>query len=164
MGNISEIPFTEIVERVQKLARVGEDTQDKIRGVVSDVYCREIPAKFDWTFLITGSSLTTDSEKHDGTVSMNTGDTTVTLSSPTFPSNCNGWKIKFAGNDTAYDVVAYLGTTGVTINPALWGSQNLTNASYSLYRDIYPLAKDFDRFPKPGGVYRWSGSSVRQLR
>jgi len=47
------------VERVQKLARVGDNTVEKIRGVVNDIYCREIPAKFDWTFLITGSSLTT---------------------------------------------------------------------------------------------------------
>lgn len=163
MGNRSEIPVTEIVERVQKLARVGGDTLDKIRGVVTDVYCREIPAKFDWTFLITGSSLTTSAEVHGGNVTMTTGDTTVVLSSDTFPTNSVGWKIKFAGNDTAYDVTAYLSTTSLTINPALWGPQNLSGASYSLYRDTYPLAKDFDRFPKPGGVYRWAGGRKQIL-
>lgn len=161
--NTSEIPFTEIVERTQKLARVGQDTLHKIRGVVNDVYLREIPAKFDWTFLIVGSSLTTNAEVHDGTVSMTTGDTTVVLTSGTFPSNCVGWKIKFAGNDTAYDVSAYLSTTSLTINPALWGPQNLTSASYSLYRDIYPLAGNFDRFPKVGGVYRWAGGRKQIL-
>lgn len=161
--NISEIPITEIVERTQKLARVGDDTKDKIRGVVTDVYCREIPSKFDWTFLITGSSITTNAEVHDGTVTMTTGDTTVVLSSSTFPSNCVGWKIKFAGNDTAYDVIAYASTTSVTIKPAMWGPQNLSGASYSLYRDVYPLAKNFDRFPKPGGVYRWAGGRKQVL-
>ena len=163
MGNISEIPMTEIVERVQKLGRVGSDTKDRIRGVVTDVYTREIPAKFDWTFLIAGSSLTTSSEFHGGSVSMNTGDTTVVLSSDVFPSNCGGWKIKFSGNDTAYDVLAYTSTTSLTINPALWGPQNLTGASYSLYRDVYPLASEFDRFPKPGGIYRWSGGQKQIL-
>ena len=163
MGNISEIPVTEIVERVQKLARVSEDTKDKIRGVVTDVYCREIPAKFDWTFLITGSSLVTEQEYHTGTISMSTGDTTAVLTSGTFPSNCSGWKIKFAGNDTVYDVTAYVATTSLTINPPLWGNQNLTGTSYSLYRDVYPLAHDFDRFPKPGGVYRWAGGRKQIL-
>ena len=163
MGNIVEIPVTEIVERVQKLARISEDTQDKIRGIVTDVYTREIPAKFDWTFLMEGSSLVTNAEVHGGTVTMTTGDTAVILSSSTFPSNCVGWKIKFAGNDTAYDVIAYTSTTGLTINPALWGPQNLAGASYSLYRDVYPLAKDFDRFPKPGGVYRWAGGRKQIL-
>lgn len=163
MGNIAEIPITEIVERTQKLARVGEDTLDKIRGVITDVYCREIPSKFDWTFLIAGSSLVTDAERHDGSVTMNTGDTTVVLSGGTFPSGCVGWKIKFSGNDTAYDVLSYLSTTSLTINPALWGPQNLTGAAYSLYRDVYPLAGDFDRFPKPGGIYRWSGGRKQIL-
>ena len=161
--NTAEIPITEIVERTQKLARVGEDTLDKIRGVVTDVYCREMAAKFDWTFLLASSSLTTNSEVHDGSVSMTTGDTTVVLSSATFPSNCVGWKIKFTGNDTAYDVQAYTSTTSLTINPALWGPQNLVGAGYSLYRDIYPLAKNFDRFPKPGGIYRWSGGQKQIL-
>ena len=161
--NTSEIPFTEIVERTQKLARVGEDTLDKIRGVVTDVYVREIPAKFDWTFLITGSSLTTNSETHGGTITMNTGDTTVVLTSSTFPTDCAGYKIKFGGNDVAYDVIAYVTTTSVTIAPALQGASNLSGASYSLYRDIYPLAKDFDRFPKPGGVYRWAGGRKQIL-
>lgn len=163
MGNIAEIPFTEIVERTQKLARVGEDSFDKIRGAVTDVYTREIPAKFDWTFLIAGSSITTSQEYHTGTISMNTGDATAILTSGTFPTDCVGWKIKFSGNDTAYDVVAYLTTTSVTVNPAMWGAQNLSGASYSLYRDTYPLAKDFDRFPKPGGVYRWAGARKQIL-
>lgn len=163
MGNLAEIPVTEIVERVQKLARAGEDTKDKIRGVVTDVYSREIPAKFDWTFLITESSLTTNAEAHAGNITMTTGDTTVVLASATFPTNCVGWKIKFGGNDTVYDVISYVSTTNLTIKPALWGTQNLSGASYSLYRDKYPLAKDFDRFPKPGGVYLWAGGRKQIL-
>lgn len=161
--NTSEIPITEIVERVQKLSRTGVDTYDKIRGIIADVYTREIPEKFDWPFLMASSSITIDAEVHGGTVTMNTGDTTAVLSSSTFPTSCVGWKIKFAGNDTAYDVIAYLSTTSLTISPALWGSQNLSSTSYSLYRDIYPLASDFDRFPKPGGIYKWSGGRKQIL-
>lgn len=163
MGNILEIPVTEIVERVKKLGRMSDNTQDKIRGVISDIYCREMPAKFDWNFLITESSLTTVAEAHGGTVTMNTGDTTVVLSSGTFSSGCVGYKIKFTGNNTVYDVIAYISTTNVTINPALQGAQNLSGASYSLYKDRYSLASNFDRFPKPGGVYRWAGGRKQIL-
>jgi hypothetical protein len=60
-------------------------------------------------------------------------------------------------------VTAYASGASITINPALWGTQNLAGASYSLYRDVYPLAKDFDRFPKPGGVYRWAGGRKQIL-
>jgi len=163
MSNIPEIPITELVERVQKLGRVGEDSRDKIRGCVTDVYTREIPAKFDWTFLLVGSSLVTEQEYHTGTISMNTGVTTAVLTSGTFPASCGGWKIKFSGNDAAYQVVTYDTTTSLTITPALWGAQNLSGAAYSLYRDVYPLAKNFDRFPKPGGVYRWAGGRKQIL-
>lgn len=163
MSNLNEIPFTEMVERVQKLARVGDNTLEKIRGVVNDIYSREIPAKFDWTFLMASSALTTVDEKHTGTVTMTTGDTAVILSSGTFAASDVGKKIKFAGNDTVYDVIAYSNTTSVTISPALWGTQNLSGASYSLYQPNYPLARNFDRFPKPGGVYRWAGGRKQIL-
>lgn len=161
--NTQEIPFTELVERVQKLGRIGDNTMDKIRGVVNDMYVREIPAKFDWNFLFAESSLTTVQEYHTGTVSMNTGDTAVSLSSGTFPSTCAGYKIKFSGNDTVYDVILYSNATSITISPALQGAQNLSGASYSLYQSKYSLSEDFDRFPKPGGVYRWTGGKKQVL-
>ena len=161
--NTQEIPFTEIVERVQKLGRLGDNTLDKIQGIVNDVAVREMSAKFDWNFLMAESSLTTYQESHTGTVSMNTGDTTVLLSSGTFSPSCVGFKIKFSGNDVVYDVALYNNATSITINPALQGPQNLSGAAYSLYQARYSLAEDFDRFPKPGGVYRWVGGKKQIL-
>lgn len=163
MGNIPEIPFTEIVERTQKLSRVGSDTKDKIRGVINDVYCREIPSKFDWTFLIVGSSITTTQEYHTGTVSINTGSTSVQLTNGSIDSSVVGKKIKITGNDAVYDIVQYQTSTGFVINPPLCGQSNITNSSFSIYRDAYPLAGNFDRFPKSGGVYRWAGGRKQIL-
>lgn len=163
MGNTNEIPFTEIVERTQKLARAADNVLGKIRGVVNDVYTREIPAKFDWNFLLASSSLTSELEKHDGTVSLNTGDTTVKFESTTVDNTIVGKKIKFGGNDVLYDITVYTNSTTCTISPALQGATNLSSASYSLYQPFYSLAKDFDRFPKPGGVYRWSGGRKQIL-
>lgn len=161
--NTVEIPFTEMVERVKELARVSNNTVDKIRGVVHDIHGREIPAKFDWNFLMTESSLTTEAEFHDGTVSMDTGDTLAVFSSTTVSTEMVGRKFKPSGNDAVYDIIAYDSTTSLTIAPAIQGSTNLDGASYSIYKDRYSLAPNFDRFPKPGGVYRWAGGRKQVL-
>jgi hypothetical protein len=162
--NCPEIPYTELVERAQKLARVGNNTTEKIRGVVQDVYCREIPAKFDWTFLLASSSLTTTQEYHTGTISMNTGATTVVFSSDvSVDASFVGRKFKPSGNDTIYEITVYQNATALTISPALQGASNLTSASYSIYQPLYSLAHNFDRFPKPGGIYRWVGGRKQLL-
>lgn len=161
--NISEIPFTEINERVQKLGRIGDNSMEKIRGTTNDVYIREIPAKFDWNFLMAESSLTTKDEYHTGSVSMNTGDTTVVGTNTTFDANMVGSKIKITGVDAVYEITVYLSATSLTISPAMQGASNVSNTSYSIYKDRYSLAGNFDRFPKPGGVYRWAGGKKQIL-
>lgn len=162
--NISEIPFTEICERAQKLARVGIDNMNKIRGIVNDIYVHEIGAKWDWNFLMVGSSITAIDEYHQGTITMNTQATAAIASSDAvFDSTMVGRKIKFSANDTVYDITVFNNTTSLTINPPLAGNQNLSGASYSIYQPFYSLASNFDRFPKPGGVYRWDGGKKQIL-
>lgn len=162
--NIPEIPYTELIERTQKLARVGDNTLEKIRGVLQDIYIREIPAKFDWNFLMVSSSFTTVDEYHTNSVSMNTGDTTVQgVAGEAWTSAMVGRKFKPSGNDQAYDVTAFTNASTLTITPALQGPMNLSGAAYSIYQPTYTLSADFDRFPKPGGVYRWSGGKKQVL-
>lgn len=162
--NINEIPVTEMTERVQELTRSADNTFAKIRGVVTDIYTREIPAKWDWNFLMTESSITTTAEYHAGNASITTGDTAVVGGGgAAFAAEMHGRKITFAGNPTNYDITAYTDSTGVTITPALQGDQNITNGAYSIFQPMYSLASNFDRFPKPGGVYRWSGGRKQVL-
>lgn len=162
--NISEIPFTEIVERVQKLGRVGIDNYGKIRGVCNDIYMRDIPAKFDWTFLMASSAIQTVDEYHAGNVTMTTGDTAAIFSSDaSFTSVVVGRRIKFGNNPAVYEVTGFNNTTSLTIAPSYQGTTNLSGASYSIYKSVYPLASNFDRFPKPGGIYRWAGGSKQIL-
>lgn len=162
--NISEIPYTEIVERAQKLARVGENSLEKIRGIVQDVYAREIPAKFDWNFLLVTSSFLTIDEYHQGSITMNTGDTVVQFTSDAvMTAGVVGRKFKPSSNDAVYDITLYSNATSISINPSLQGATNLSGASYSIYQPYYPLAGDFDRFPKPGGVYSWAGGRKQIL-
>lgn len=162
--NISEIPFTEMTERIQKLGRVGVDNLSKLRGIINDIYVREIPSKFDWNFLVATTSLVTVDEYHNSSISMNTGDTTVVgASDVVFTSAMVGRKFKPSSNDTVYDIAAYISPTSVTIYPSLQGPTNLSGASYSVFQPSYTLPSDFDRFPKPGGVYRWAGGSKQIL-
>lgn len=162
--NISEIPYTEIVERAKQLGRVGIDNMNKIRGIVNDVYVHEIGAKWDWSFLLTSSSITVVDEYHQGTISMNTGDTSaVATPDAVLTSAMIGRKIKFAANDTVYDITGYSNSTAITINPPLAGNQNLSGAAYSIFQPFYSLAENFDRFPKPGGVYRWAAGRKQIL-
>lgn len=162
--NINEIPYTEIFERVQKLSRTGENNATKIRGVIQDIYKLEIPAKFDWNFLITSSGVTVVNEYHDGVLTVTTGDTTVYGSGgAAFDASMVGRKIKPGSNDANYDIISYLDSTALTINPSFQGATNVAGVAYSIYQPVYTLAPDFDRFPKPGGVYRWSGGSKQIL-
>ena len=162
--NISEIPYTELVERSRKLARVGNNTVEKIRGIIQDVATREMPSKFDWDFLLVGSSFVTYPQYNTGTVSINTGDTTVLFSSDAvLDSTFVCRKIVFSGNDQVYKISGYNNTTSLTISPALQGDSNITSGSYVTFQDTYPMSSDFDRLPKMGGVYYWLASQKKTM-
>ena len=57
--NITEIPYTELVERIMSLGRVNANAIEKVRGIIQDIYTRDIPTKWDWQFLFASSSITT---------------------------------------------------------------------------------------------------------
>lgn len=162
--NISEIPITEIVERVKVLGRSGRATDAKIRGITQDIALREIPSKFDWNFMLVSSGLTTIAEYKDGTASINTGGSTVTFSaSATITAAMVGRKFNVIGDGGIYEVTSMSSTTSCTITPPYQATQNVSNQSYSIFQPIYALAGDFDRFPKPGGIYRQIGSEKKIL-
>jgi hypothetical protein len=73
----------------------------------------------------------------------------------------DGYKIKFAGNDNIY-TFEYVSATSGTVSPALSGATDLTNVNYTIYRDEYQLASDFDRFLKNGSIYQYSGGRATQ--
>ena len=163
--NISEIPFTELVERSRGLARTGNNTVEKIRGIVQDVAIREIPSKFDWNFLLVSSSLTGVGQYNQGSVSINTGDTTLVFSSDVvLDSTYEGYKIFLAANNQVYNVVNFINTTSLTISPSLQGATNIQSGGYTLFKDTFTLADNFDRFPKMGGIYYWNGQQKRTLK
>lgn len=162
--NIKEIPFTEMTERTSQLTRSREDVAEKVRGIINDQYVREFPMKEDWNFMIARTSLIFTGEFITGTVSANTGDSTLTFSSDvTTTSAMTGRKIKINANDYPYDITGMSGTTGLTITPNINGVNNIAGQTYSIYQPFYPLAQDFNRFPKDGGLHIFKGGRKQVL-
>lgn len=157
--NTTELPYTEITERVMSLGRVNPNAREKVRGIIQDMYTRDIPTKFDWSFLFASSAITTVAESKVGTVNATTGSNVLTFSSDAvIIDSMNGRKIKLAGNQVTYEIDS-IGVSAVRITPVFLGENNVISGSYTIFQPTYPLAGDFDRFPKNGGVYKWSGGS-----
>src|SRR3990167_280552 len=162
--NQTVIPFTELVERTSEIARERADVKNKIRGYVNDVYIREIGRKWDWNFLLVGSTLTMRQRYNTGTVSANTGGTTATFSSDvTLDATYTGAQLNIIGNNYVYDVT-YVSPTSLSIQPPLSGNVNITNSSYNLFFPFYALPTDFDRFPKNGGFSNYLGSVQKTVQ
>lgn len=159
----AETPYTEIVERVMSLGRVNQNAIEKVRGIIQDIYTRDIPTKHDWNFLFASSSITTVGEYKTGSVSATTGSDILTFSADAvLIDSMNGRKIKMAGNQVTYEIDS-IGVSVVRIAPMFLGENNITAGSYTMFQPVYALAGDFDRFPKDGGLYKWSGQAKERL-
>lgn len=161
--NIPEIPLTEIIERVMDITRAPENSRYRVKAACNDIYCREIPFKWDWNFLLASSSIITEKEYTTGSLSVNTGSTSVVFSSDvSIDASATGKQLKVSGNDVVYDFT-YSNATAGTITPSFQGPSNASANSYSIYQSEYTLADNFDRFPKNGGVYKWIGGKKEIL-
>ena len=155
----AETPFTEIIERVMSLGRVNPNAIEKVRGIAQDIYVRDIPTKHDWNFLFASSSITTVGEYNTGNVSATTGSNILSFSADAvLIDSMNGRKIKMAGNQVTYEIDS-IGTSVVRTTVPFLGDNNITSGSYTIYQPTYALAGDFDRFPKNGGIYKWTGGN-----
>ena len=162
--NIEQIPFTELVERVGEIARERADVQPKIRGYVNDVYLREISRKWDWNFLLVSSTITTRPSYNTGTLTANTGATTVVFSTDvSLDATYTGSQLAITGNDVVYNVT-YQSATSVTIQPPISGNTNYSNSGYNLFFPFYSLPQDFDRYPKNGGFANWLGGNQKVIQ
>lgn len=160
--NIAQTPFTEVVERAIEIARIREEVRGKVRGIVNDIYVRDIPRVDDWSFFLARTSLTIVPEYATGNVTVTTGATAVSFSGATLDTSMTGRKIKFTNADYVYGFT-YASTSDGTISPALVGNQNISGGAYSIYQPIYNLPQNFDRFPKNGGLHTYSGGKPKNI-
>ena len=157
--NVSELPGTELVERIVQLARIEND-DSRARAALNDTYVRELPGKEDWTFLIVSSALTCTDDYRTGTVSVNTQSATTTFSTDvSLDAAFTGRKIKFSDNPNVYDFT-YSNATGGTVSPPLSGTRNIVSGAYFIFAPIYALDDAYDRWPKDGGLHIYQGGQI----
>jgi len=158
MSTVRAIPYTEIVERAQDLGRAGADTRPRLRGLVQSVYTRDIPNEFDWTHMKARSAIVCVAEYNTGYASITTGGSTVSFcSGATLDSSFIGRRIKFDSNPDLYDITALVSTTGCTVSPVLSGEVHVETGGYTVFKNIYSLPQNFDRFLINGGLMFYQG-------
>jgi hypothetical protein len=167
MGNLANtIPFTELWERLLTMGRIDSPNNvDYAKGIINDVYVRTLPRIADWNPIIVESNLSMSASYNTGSATITAGSTSVTGTGTVWTTAMlavDGYKISFAGNDNIYSFTRLTNTTG-TISPALSGDQSLTNVNYTIYRDEYQLAADFDRLLRNGSIYVYSGGRVSDI-
>lgn len=162
MGKTTEVlPFTELVERVSQIAR-SENNPQRVRGAINDIWVRKLPSEEDWTFFLASSAITAVREHDDGTVTINTGDTTAIFASANIGSDMTGRRIKFNENSDIYPFT-FVNTTAGTISPGLSEGTNISSGAYKLFMPFYALSDDFDRFPRNGGLLLYQGGKIKVI-
>lgn len=165
MSNKREIPFTELCERAQRIAREDAiNVKPKYKGLVNDVTIKMIPRMFDWRPLLRSSYIQCSARYNTGNCTVTYNTTSVTGSGTVWTSgmtSANGWKIKFSGNDNVYDF-DYASAVTATITPALSGATSVIAGGYELTRDTYSLHSTFDRFLINGGL-EWTRSGLPEI-
>ena len=163
MSQIRTLPFSEIIEKVSDLSRSNTDQRSRIKGLVNEVYTLDIPKEYDWYWLKAGSGISCIAEYKTGVVSINTQNTAILFNSgAVITAAMTGRKIKFSGNSDVYDFT-YVAANSGSINPPLSGSTNISSGGYTIYKNIYSLPSDFDRFPVNGGLLFYSGGQPSPL-
>lgn len=106
---------------------------------------QDIAMRYPWPFLETRESIATVVDKTAGTVSVNSGATTVTGVSTAFASTDAGSYIQFNGSNDWYRISAYSSPTSITIDKAYVESINLSAETYVIRKFLYSLSSSVDR-------------------
>lgn len=164
MADIRRIPFTEMVERVQKeLVRDNSASEEKYKSRVNDEYTTTIPSGIDYRHIMKTASILTWADYSTGYVSA-TSTTTLTGTSSVWSGADAAWVagtddmlIKVDGYDEIYRAT-YAGATSITIDRSWVGTDISSSTGYVLYQDRYALPSDFDRLIEDPDecVYYWS--------
>jgi hypothetical protein len=163
MSQIRAIPFSEILEKVSDLSRSNIDQRSRIKGIVNEVYTLDVPKEYDWYWLKASSAINCIAEYKTGVASINTQNNVILFNSgAVITADMTGRKIKFTGNSNVYDFT-YVAANSGSINPLLSGATNISSGGYTIYKNIYSLPSDFDRFPVNGGLLFYSGGQPTPL-
>ena len=140
--------YQDVVEHLLDFFRIGRSSNRDFRTArrAVDTAYRDMPYKHRWQYYDRQFGMLTEASQSTGTVAYDyTGgayERELTLSGATWPTNIKHYKI--AINDRSYRVEDKKSTTIITLeqsnNP---GADIAAGATYSAYRESYPLPIDF---------------------
>lgn len=139
--------------------RVGARSDEVIRQIADEAMM--LTAKYTQSsWYLREGEISFQGNYNTGTVSINDGSTTLTLSGGTFPSWAASGEV--ALNGRYYKVTSRDSDTQLTLTTAYQGSANLSGATYDLVQHAYSLPDDLYQFHQlyPGDNWSWGPEPI----
>jgi hypothetical protein len=166
MGNLKEIPFTEVFERVQQQMRdtaTGSDVEARYKGYVNDIYLRDLPSRYKFNFCKTSSTVTINASYSTSTASVGVSSKVVTGTGTVWTSAMTGRKIYFTADSNNIYTFTYTGATSAAITPAYQGASAVTTGGYTIIDYDYSVGSTFVD-GEHTSIYYWTNSSKQYLK
>jgi hypothetical protein len=166
MADIRRIPFSEMVERLQKeLVRDNSAAEHKYKSRINEIYMFDLPAVVDWRHIRKTATILTTADYSTGSISTTLSTAITGVGTSWTSANSNNMMLKVSGYDEMYRVT-YSGATSLVADRAWVGTNISLITSYSLFQDRYALASDFDRLilDPDKSVYYYKGGQPIYLK
>jgi hypothetical protein len=111
-----------------------------LRGAIIDAYEHVLNA-YDWPALEGVCRVPIRAERTTGTVTYTNSTRRAVITDGTFPTWCEGAAIRF--NDETHQIQSYVNSTTVILDETLNPGEDVSDASYRLFRWWYELPRDF---------------------
>lgn len=108
---------------------------------------QDLCARWPWTFMESREAIITTPDYTTGTVSVNSGNGTVTGVGTAFTSTmaAGQYFIQFSGSNDWYNITTFGSATSIAITPLYQGGNNLSGAAFIVRKIFYSLSANCDR-------------------
>ncbi len=108
---------------------------------------QDICARWPWPFMESREAIVTVPDYSTGTVSINSGSTTVTGIGTTFTTTMGAGQywIQFVASNDWYKITAFTSATSITVEEPYQGTSNLISSGYIIRKKYYSLSSACDR-------------------
>jgi len=133
----------ELSDRVSAFDNTVSDDLTKIKRWLN-IAQREICGRKNWPFLVGHEIVQTVPDITTGTISINSGSTSLTFSSAPAVS-VSEYFIQFESDTNWYQIVSHTAaSTSATITPSYGGTSNLSGSTYKVRKLFYSTSTPFD--------------------
>ncbi len=139
--------FTALKTRVANETGLDVTADATVLGTWVNAAYQHISGLANWEWLFTQGTIQTKADITTGTATINSGSTSLTLSSGPTVSVANQWMINFpdVSQDWYFISAHTANSTSATLSVAFAGTSNLSAGSYTLRKVLYSLPTDLDR-------------------